>query len=39
MEKKDIIIIHGTDYKEMAIKVLERAEVAADIGTRENPWL
>ena len=32
MEKKDIIIIHGTDYKEMAIKVLERAEVAADIG-------
>lgn len=34
MERNDIIIIHGTDYKEMAIRVLERADVAGDIGDR-----
>lgn len=32
MEKKDILIIHGTDYKEMAKQILARADVAADIG-------
>ena len=32
MEKNDIIIIHGTDYKNMAKRVLEQAGVAADIG-------
>ena len=32
MEKNDIIIIHGTDYKNMAKQVLEQAGVAADIG-------
>lgn len=32
MEKNDIIIIHGTDYKNMAKKVLEKADVASAIG-------
>lgn len=32
MKKNDIIMIHGTDYKNMAIKVLEEADVASDIG-------
>lgn len=32
MEKNDIFIIHGTDYKNMAKRVLEQAGVAADIG-------
>lgn len=32
MEKNDIIMIHGTDYKNMAKKVLEHAGVAARIG-------
>lgn len=34
MNKNDIIIIHGTNYKEMAIQVLEKADVAGDIGDR-----
>ena len=29
MERNDIIIIHGTNYKEMAIQVLEKADVAS----------
>lgn len=32
MERNDIIIIHGTDYKNMAKKVLEKADVASAIG-------
>ena len=32
MNRKDIIIIHGTDYKEMAKMVMDRADVAGDIG-------
>ena len=32
MDQKDILIIHGTDYKNMAKKILERADVASDIG-------
>ena len=32
MEKNDIFIIHGTDYKNMAKRILEQAGVAADIG-------
>lgn len=32
MNRNDIIIIHGTNYKEMAKSVLERADVASDIG-------
>ena len=34
MEKNDIIIIHGTDYKNMAKRVLEQAGVALDTGSR-----
>ena len=32
MTKQDILIIHGTDYKEMAKQILTRADVAALIG-------
>lgn len=32
MKKHDILMIHGTDYKEMAKKILEAANVAEDIG-------
>lgn len=32
MERNDIIIIHGKDYKKMAKNVLERADLASDIG-------
>lgn len=32
MNQHDIIIIHGTDYKDMARKVLEAADLASDIG-------
>ena len=30
MEKNDIILIHGTNYKVMAKKVMEAAKVAED---------
>lgn len=36
MERNDILLIHGTDYKEMAKKILERADVAAEIGDRNK---
>lgn len=36
MERNDIIIIHGKDYKNMAKKVLEQADVAGDIGSRDK---
>lgn len=36
MERNDIIIIHGTDYKNMAKRVLEQADVASDIGNRDK---
>ncbi len=36
MDKKDIILIHGTDYKNMAKRVLEQANVAEDIGDRNK---
>ena len=39
MERNDIIIIHGTDYKEMAKKVLERADVAERSATAGSGWL
>lgn len=32
MERNDIIIIHGKDYKDMAKKVLEQADLVSDIG-------
>lgn len=35
MNRNDIIIIHGTNYKEMAIQVLERADVASEIGDKK----
>ena len=34
MKRNDILIIHGTDYKEMAKKILTAADVASDIGDR-----
>ena len=34
MEKKDILMIHGTDYKEMTKKLLEAADLASLIGDR-----
>jgi len=36
MEKNDILIIHGTDYKNMAKKILEKADVAAEIGDKKK---
>ena len=32
MEKNDIILIHGTNYKVMAMNVMESANVAVYIG-------
>lgn len=36
MEKKDILIIHGTDYKNMTIRILKRAGLAEQIGDRNK---
>lgn len=36
MNRNDIIIIHGTDYREMTKRVLERADLAAEIGGRNR---
>ena len=36
MNKNDIIIIHGKDYKEMTLSVLEKAGLAALIGDRSK---
>ena len=36
MNKNDIIIIHGTDHKEMAKKVMDRADVASEIGDKNK---
>lgn len=36
MERNDIILIHGTDYKNMAKKVMEQVDVARDIGNRDK---
>ena len=44
MEKNDIILIHGTNYKVMAKKVMEAANVAeenrvkAESGHRQGPF-
>ena len=35
MNKNDILIIHGTDYKEMTKKILEAADLAALIGKKD----
>ena len=34
MNRNDIIITHGTDYKQMTLKVLEKADLASLIGSR-----
>ena len=34
MDRKDIFVIQGNQYKEMAVRVLEAARVAEDIGDR-----
>ena len=36
MNKTDILIIHGTDYKAMTKKLLAAADLAADIGGRKK---
>ena len=36
MDKRDILLIHGTDYKEMTKRLLEQADLAADIGDRQK---
>ena len=36
MEKNDIILIHGTNYKVMAKKVMEAAKLAEDIGDKKK---
>ena len=35
MKQNEILVIHGTDYKEMAKKILERAGVAEEIGRKD----
>ena len=36
MQKNDIILIHGTDYKAMTKRILEHADLAGQIGSRET---
>ena len=36
MNKNDIFIIHGTDYKDMTIRLLHEAGLAEEIGDREK---
>ena len=36
MERNDILIVHGTNYKEMAMQILERADLAGLIGDRNK---
>lgn len=36
MDRKDIILIHGTDYKNMAKQVLEKADLAGMIPSRDT---
>ncbi|MEH2956722.1 DUF362 domain-containing protein [Candidatus Merdisoma sp. JLR.KK006] len=36
MNKKDIFIIHGTNYKEMTLQLLEAADLAAAIGSTKK---
>ena len=36
MVKNEILIIHGDDYKAMAKRVLEQADLAGLIGSRER---
>ena len=36
MNQQDIFLIHGTDYKEMTKRLLEQADLAADIGDKQK---
>ncbi len=36
MERNDILLIHGTDYKDMTKKLLSAAGLAEDIGARDK---
>lgn len=36
MNRNDIILIHGTDYKQMARSVVEKADLASLIGSRDK---
>lgn len=36
MRKSDIYVIQGEDYKEMAARILQAADLAADIGDRKK---
>ena len=36
MAKNDVYVIHGKDYKQMAIRVLQAAGLAADIGDKSK---
>ncbi len=35
MERNDVLIIHGTNYKEMVKQVLERADIASEIQNKD----
>lgn len=35
MERNDVLIIHGTNYKEMVKQVLERADIASEIPNKD----
>ena len=36
MEKNDILIIHGTDYRQMTLRILKEADLASLIGSRNK---
>lgn len=36
MHDKDILFIHGTDYRDMTLRLLEAADLAAEIGARDT---
>lgn len=36
MEKNDVYMIHGTDYKDMTVRLLEAADLAALIGDKKK---
>ncbi|MCC8127373.1 MAG: DUF362 domain-containing protein [Clostridiales bacterium] len=36
MNKNDIYLIHGTDYKEMTKRLLEKVDLAGDIGSKDK---
>ena len=36
MEKEELLLIHGTDYKAMTKEILHAAELSAQIGARDK---